>query len=263
MALFGNDKKKKAAIKHLNLEKNDTGEAKFLEYIVVYLKIKAPRKFWAQYDTYRIGVTKHSESTMHTILKRQQSLSDYELFFGYDNDDPEVIAENEKDLAVMMPLLERMEEIRISKPKNARDRMKNLMPESYYQTRYIKTDLKSIIYMYMQRKGHALKEWQWLCERLDRIIQTIKDGFERAITEPRNLLSNINDPLLFGLGVMHTEQMFPIDWENIPYTEKIRSERIKMKAKQELTDKLNEESERRKLYMAEKALEDMGKFRVE
>jgi len=47
------------------LASKDGGHNKFLESIAVWLDITAPRYWWSQLDTYRAGVTKQSESTMH------------------------------------------------------------------------------------------------------------------------------------------------------------------------------------------------------
>ena len=39
------------------------GHNKFLESILVWLDVTAPRYFWQQFDTYRVGVTKQRQST--------------------------------------------------------------------------------------------------------------------------------------------------------------------------------------------------------
>jgi len=54
------------------------GHNKFLESIAVWMDIDAPRYFWQQFDTYRIGVTKQSESTMHTMTARPLQQDDFE-----------------------------------------------------------------------------------------------------------------------------------------------------------------------------------------
>ena len=55
----------------------DGGHNKFLESIVVWIDITAPRYFWSQFDTYRVGTSKQSESTMHTIMKRHLTKDDF------------------------------------------------------------------------------------------------------------------------------------------------------------------------------------------
>ena len=57
------------------LAQRDNGHNKFLESIVVWLDVIAPRYWWQEFDTYRIGVSKQSSSTMHTrcpLLARQR-----------------------------------------------------------------------------------------------------------------------------------------------------------------------------------------------
>ena len=46
------------------------GHSKALESICVWLDITAPRFWWAEFDTYRVGMTKQSQSTIHTLIKR-------------------------------------------------------------------------------------------------------------------------------------------------------------------------------------------------
>ena len=42
---------------------------KFLRQIPIAIEVTAPRYWWSEFDTYKIGTTAQSESTMHTILK--------------------------------------------------------------------------------------------------------------------------------------------------------------------------------------------------
>jgi len=51
------------------LRDKDDGHNKFLESIAVWLDITAPRYWWQQMDTYRVGMSKQSGSTMHTLAR--------------------------------------------------------------------------------------------------------------------------------------------------------------------------------------------------
>lgn len=53
-----------------NLSKAGSDHRKFLRMINVTCDITAPRFWWAEYDTYKIGTVANSCSTMHTIHKR-------------------------------------------------------------------------------------------------------------------------------------------------------------------------------------------------
>jgi len=56
------------------------GHNKFLESIHVWIYVQAARSFWSEFDTYRVGMTKQSSSTMHTLDKR--SVDEWDFEFG-------------------------------------------------------------------------------------------------------------------------------------------------------------------------------------
>jgi len=62
----------------MRLAHKGDGHNKYLEQMVVWLDIVGPRYWWQQFDTYRVGVSKQSESTMHTITKRPLTQEDFE-----------------------------------------------------------------------------------------------------------------------------------------------------------------------------------------
>ena len=51
---------------------------KCIRQIQAWFAITAPRFFWQEFDTYRIGVEKGSESTMHKIASRPLTYSDFD-----------------------------------------------------------------------------------------------------------------------------------------------------------------------------------------
>ena len=58
----------------LKLAPKDGGHNKFLESMQVWIDINAPRYWWSEFDTYRVGTSKQSASTMHTLVKEMQRL---------------------------------------------------------------------------------------------------------------------------------------------------------------------------------------------
>ena len=127
----------------------DRGHNKFLESICVWLDVDAPRYWWSQFDTYRIGVTKQSESTMHTLTKRQLTQDDFEIPInpivldvvnGYIRDGNLVEA-------------------------------KAHLPEAFLQRRIICTNYKSLRAVVDQRGGHKLPEWQIFIQKLIEQLQ--------------------------------------------------------------------------------------------
>lgn len=123
------------------LYSNDRGENKFLESIVVWLDVTGPLNFWNQFDTYRIGVTKQSESTMHTIIKKAFQR---EMF---TDDLPEYT-------------IRRLETLRQERNFTA---LRNELPWSFLQRRIVCMNYKSIRNVISQRKKHRLSEWRFFC----------------------------------------------------------------------------------------------------
>lgn len=115
---------------------------KYLESISVWLDITAPRYWWQQFDTYRVGVTKQSESTMHTIIKHVLTDADFEGGIAL------------KDLLDAL-----------NWHIHARDWIwvKRHLPESFLQRRVVATNYKVLRHMIEQRKHHKLAEWHLFC----------------------------------------------------------------------------------------------------
>ena len=122
------------------LAPKDGGHNKFLESIVVWIDIEACRAFWSEFDTYRVGTTKQSESTMHTLSKRPPTHEDFE------EDTPALMIDafiriwesGEKDIAFL----------------------KCALPEGFLQRRLVCTNYKVLRNIIAQRTGHRLKFWQ-------------------------------------------------------------------------------------------------------
>lgn len=122
------------------------GHNKFLESIQVWLNVDAPRYWWQQFDTYRCGITKQSESTMHTILRSPLT---HENFEGGAN----------------ATYLVHLNELREAKKF---DELKKDLPENFLQRRIVCTNYRTLQTMKIQRETHKLEEWQYFLEVLKR-----------------------------------------------------------------------------------------------
>ena len=120
------------------------GENKFLEAIGVWMLVDAPRYWWQQFDTYRVGVTKQSESTMHTIMRTP--------FSQHMFDDP-----------IHPDWIEHLEALRVGQ---FFEEIKAHLPESFLQTRMVFTNYKAIRHIISQRKSHRLRQWQQWCKEV-------------------------------------------------------------------------------------------------
>lgn len=136
---------------------------KFLQMIQVWVDITAPRYFWSEFDTYRVGIVKNSESTMHTLKKDYLNSDCVEFEWGFDPDCD----------AVMDEILEKLEMIRyrLNNTEEYKEHyhriMKAILPEGFLQKRTVNVNYETLANMYRQRKNHRLPEWsidfvQWI-----------------------------------------------------------------------------------------------------
>lgn len=134
----------------VRLADKDGGHNKFLESISIWLDITAPRYFWQEFDTYRVGVSKQSESTMYTLLSRELTQLDF------------VEHISEKVLEVVNSIIRN----KAWSKEEKRKRLKAILPEGFLQRRIVCTNYKTLRNILLQRRNHALDEWQEFCRFL-------------------------------------------------------------------------------------------------
>ena len=127
------------------LAKRGGGHGKFLESIAVWLDVTAPMDFWLQADTYRVGMTKQSESTMHTLTRTKLAQENFEApiplsYLNYLNSCIDGGAPIEF--------------------------LKKMLPCGFLQRRVLCTNYKTLQHIINQRKGHKLPEWKTFIESL-------------------------------------------------------------------------------------------------
>lgn len=132
----------------------DGGHNKFLEQLQYWLAIDAPLYFWKQLDTYRIGVSKSSESTMFRMWKNGVTKDDFE---NPDTIYAETLEKLNKDINDFNnnPSQEKFMSI-----------ISNL-PDGFLQTRLVNINAKSLRNIYFQRKDHKLTEWRKMCKFIE------------------------------------------------------------------------------------------------
>ena len=128
------------------------GHNKFLESITISLDITAPRYWWSEFDTYRVGVTKQSESTMHTITKRPLTQKDFQ---------GTVVAET---LTFLNELIDRYNNTPyLVTQQTLLHKIKNNLPEGFLQRRIVVLNAKTLQNIIAQRHNHRLREWHTFC----------------------------------------------------------------------------------------------------
>jgi len=129
----------------------DGGHNKFLESIMVWIDIEAPRGWWQEYDTYRVGMTKQSDSTMHTIQRGITTVNDYEPGTDY-----QVILRFNDILAQETDGFKSTKRLK----GESLQRVKWALPEGFLQSRVVCTNYKTIRNQIVQRYNHSLTQWQ-------------------------------------------------------------------------------------------------------
>jgi len=119
------------------------GHDKWLRQVQVWLDIEAPRYWFSEFDTYKVGTVAQSESTMHTLMKRDMAMGDLE---GADYDKKY----NEHVLALFN---------QVRNAGAATPDLKKYVPESYLQRRVVSLNYAVLRCIIEQRKSHRLPEW--------------------------------------------------------------------------------------------------------
>lgn len=147
--------------KHLSesLVSAGSGHDKFLEQIQYWIAIQAPLYWWKQFDTYRVGVSKSSESTMHKSWKNGLTL---EMFEGFIY--PETLEKLNANIREYNSVLTKSE-----RKAELQKIIVNNLPDGYLQTRMVNLNAKSLRNIYRQRKDHKLAEWKDFCAWLKTI----------------------------------------------------------------------------------------------
>ncbi|WP_033166375.1 hypothetical protein [Clostridium sp. KNHs205] len=134
-----------------------TDHRKYLRQVFVSMDITAPLYWWKEFDTYKIGTTANSTSTMHKIHCKPFEISD----FSTDH-----LAEEAK--LVFGHLMEELEALRLkfleTKDKNYWYSIIQLLPSGYNQMRTVTLNYENLINIYNARKNHKLMEWHVFCD---------------------------------------------------------------------------------------------------
>lgn len=128
---------------------------KFLRQIVVSVDITAPRYWWQEFSTYRVGVEQNSCSTMHKGTAYPFTLDMFAIP-PEDLDDP--YEANRWD-AVIADLNKLRDYYTATKDIKYLLRLKRRLPESFLQKRTVTISYEALHSMVHQRQNHRLPEW--------------------------------------------------------------------------------------------------------
>lgn len=132
---------------------------KYLRQIFVAMDITAPLYWWKEFDTYKVGTTANSCSTMHKIAAKPFELDDFSFdhlyYDGIDCLD-----------TIIQKLNEYRKKFNETKKKGDWWQMIQLLPSSYNQLRTVTMTYENVMNMLDYRQGHKLDEWNEFCKIL-------------------------------------------------------------------------------------------------
>lgn len=143
---------------------------KFLRQIFISVDITAPLYWWKEFDTYKVGTTANSTSTMHKLCskpfeKQDFSVEDVTSFCG---------------TYALTELIKVLEELRLKAVKGdkvAWRELVQLLPSSYNQTRTVTMNYEVAMKMFFARRSHKLIEWHILCDAFANDLPYFGDFF--------------------------------------------------------------------------------------
>ena len=139
---------------------------KFLRQIFVSVDITAPLYWWKEADTYAVGVTKNSTSTMHKLVSTPITKDCFEM----DDYSQAIVNEIETGLPndMVYELIQNLEELRLkyleTKDKRYWKELIRWLPNGWLQTRTVTMNYENLRSITHQRMGHKLSEWHSFLE---------------------------------------------------------------------------------------------------
>lgn len=161
-----------------------TDERKYLREMPIHMRITAPLYWWKEMDTYKVGVTSLSTSTMHNLCSKPFEWDDFsvedlkfetyatiEAADGTMRDDAMTAFENYRNV-----LNAYRDQFLKAQRNGDRDKASfywrtivQLLPSSYNQTRNLSMNYEVLMNIYKARKNHKLKEWREFCSAIEQV----------------------------------------------------------------------------------------------
>lgn len=150
----------------LRLAEGGSTHAKYRRMLIVTMDIVAPLYWWKEYDTYKVGTTALSCSTMHKIHAKEFTLDDFSherltgdaLVLMEDCIIPQLNADRERYLA--------------TRNKDDWWNMIQILPTSYNQRRTVLLNYEVLTAIYQDRRKHKLTEWHTLCDCIENLLHS-------------------------------------------------------------------------------------------
>lgn len=132
---------------------------KFMRQIMVSVDITGSIFWWKEFDTYKIGTTANSTSTMHKLSSTEIKMDCFET----DDYDGRYAIPEEEGIISPIDIIKYLEYLR-EKYLETKDmgywkELVRWLPEGWLQTRTVTMNYENLYSIVRQRRGHKLTEW--------------------------------------------------------------------------------------------------------
>ena len=135
---------------------------KFIRQIFVSVDLTAPIYWWKEFDTYKVGTTANSTSTMHKIHAKPFEAADFSC--------ERMLPAARESLDQTIETLEKLRLAYIeTKDKDLWYSIIQLLPSSYNQMRTCTMTYENLVNMYFARRSHKLDEWHVYCAWVEQL----------------------------------------------------------------------------------------------
>ena len=175
----------------LKLIKAGSEHRKFLRMIHVQMDIIAPLYWWKEFDTYKVGTTTNSCSTMHKIAAKEFTFDDFSHEHliddqnDFENENGQVFSYKKFLYYDVLDVLNTARRQYLeTKDKKYWWQMIQLLPTSYNQRRTIDMNMETVLNILHQRRHHKLDEWIELCDTMLKQIPYCQEFYNAMEGDP-------------------------------------------------------------------------------
>lgn len=165
----------------MRLRNAGTDHRKYMRMIAVYVDITAPLYWWKEFDTYKVGTTANSCSTMHKIHEKEFTIEDFSHeHLTYYEEEGELCRDWLGDLEETIDVLNfARRKFLDTNDKKYWWQMIQLLPSSYNQKRTVMLNYEVLANIFKSRRNHKLDEWREFCAWIETLpYAEIITGFE-------------------------------------------------------------------------------------
>lgn len=145
-----------------------TEHRKFMRQIFVSMDITAPLYWWKEFDTYKVGTTANSCSTMHKLMAKPFDIFDFSVD-QMNNDAKAMMLKVIGFLNVQREMYLKSKDNHLQGSKEFWWNIIQMLPSSYNQKRTVTMNYENAASMISQRTGHKLEEWRVFVEHLQEL----------------------------------------------------------------------------------------------